>query len=419
MRIVIHSFGTRGDLAPFTGLGARLQQAGHEVAVGVHESFAPMVRAAGLEHRPLAGDVRALLAGDTGRELERGGAGVRWMTRTMSKAGSYNETMNQLGESIAEASRDADLLLLHRGTLFHGYVVAKAMGIRSMLTDLFPSSLAVTGEFPPVMFGARSFGRWGNRALATGFPRLVSPLLGFAKDFQRRMGVPAVGLSGTYREIDRSRWPILHGFSPLIVPRPADWRPGIDVVGYWWPRPDPAWQPPAELVDFLESGPPPVYFGFGSMAQNNRERLSEVVTEVVRRTKVRAVVQAGWSGLSAAGDDVLAIGDAPHEWLFPRMAAVVHHGGAGTTGAGLRAGVPAVAVTVLGDQPFWGERMTRAGVSPGWTTLNSLTAERLAELVGAAVTDPAHQRRARELAEGIATEDGAGRVVDVVSRMES
>ena len=265
-----------------------------------------------------------------------------------------------------------------------------------------------------VKLGPVSFGRWGNRAITEFVPRAAGPFVGFVKDFQRRMGVPATGLAGMYREIERQRWPILHGFSPRILPRPADWRPGIEVVGYWWPHHAPGWEPPAELVDFLESGPPPVFLGFGSMAQGEGERLSEIVTTAVHRAGVRAVVQAGWSGLTATGDDVLSIGDVPHEWLFPRMSAVVHHGGAGTTGAGLRAGVPAVTVTVLADQPFWADRLVRAGVSPGWVPLKKLTAERLADLVRQAVSDPAYRRRAEELSAGIRSEDGAGRVVDFV-----
>ncbi|MFD0491300.1 glycosyltransferase [Saccharopolyspora spinosporotrichia] len=383
----------------------------------MHDSFAPMVREAGLEHRPLAADARALLAGEVGKRLRDYGSGVRGIAEQLRHVGDFTETMNELGESVVEAARDADLLLLQSGTLIHGYTVAKAMGIPSMLTELFPSQFAATGDFPPVKLGPVSFGRWGNRAVGRVMPVAAGPFVGFVKDFQRRMGVPSNGLAGLYREIERVRWPILHGFSPRILPRPSDWRPGIDVVGYWWPHWNPDWQPPAELVDFLESGPPPVFVGFGSMAQGEGERLSEIVTEAVRAARVRAVVQAGWSELTATGDDVLAIGDVPHEWLFPRMAAVVHHGGAGTTGAGLRAGVPAVTVTVLADQPFWADRLARAGVSPGWVRLKQLSAQRLAELIGQAVSDPAYRRRAREVADGVRAEDGAGRVAEAVAEL--
>uniref|UniRef100_UPI00117EC727 glycosyltransferase n=1 Tax=Streptomyces sp. NRRL B-24572 TaxID=1962156 RepID=UPI00117EC727 len=197
----------------------------------------------------------------------------------------------------------------------------------------------------------------------------------------------------------------------LVVPRPGDWPSGADVTGYWWPaRPD-AWQPPAELVDFLQAGPPPVFLGFGSMAPGEGERLGELVAAAVKRAGVRAVVQAGWAGLSGHGSDLLAIGDVPHDWLFPRTAAVVHHGGAGTTGAGLRAGVPAVPVPVMYDQPFWASRLHALGVAPRPVPFQDLTAEALGDAVTACLTEPALRRRAAELARGIAAEDGAAPVL--------
>jgi UDP:flavonoid glycosyltransferase YjiC (YdhE family) len=141
-----------------------------------------------------------------------------------------------------------------------------------------------------------------------------------------------------------------------------------------------------------------------------------VVTAAVRRAGVRAVVQAGWAGLSGGdvdghGDDVLSVGDVPHDWLFPRTAAVVHHAGAGTTGAGLRAGVPAVAVPVLTDQPFWASRLHRLGVAPPPLPLPDLTAESLAAAITTCVCEPALRRRAAGLARRVAAEDGAGRVL--------
>ncbi|MFJ7243192.1 glycosyltransferase [Kitasatospora sp. NPDC098652] len=191
-----------------------------------------------------------------------------------------------------------------------------------------------------------------------------------------------------------------------MLPRPADWPSWARVAGYWWPaRPD-GWQPPADLVDFLRAGPPPVFIGFGSMAVGEGERLSGLVASAVERAGVRAVVQAGWAELDARSGDVLTIGDVPHDWLFPRTAAVVHHAGAGTTAAGLRAGVPAVAVPVMADQPFWAARLHDLGVAPRPVPFQSLTAEALGDAITACLTDPTHHHRATALARGLATEDG-------------
>lgn len=147
------------------------------------------------------------------------------------------------------------------------------------------------------------------------------------------------------------------------------------------------------------------------MAVGEGERLGELVAGAVKQAGVRAVVQAGWAELGGLGADVLAIGDVPHDWLFPRTAAVVHHAGAGTTAAALRAGVPAVPVPVMADQPFWASRLCELGVAPRSLPFADLTAEALAAAITDSLTEPSHRRRAAELARAIAAEDGAAAVL--------
>ena len=212
-------------------------------------------------------------------------------------------------------------------------------------------------------------------------------------------------------------WPICHGFSPAVVPRPADWPPNVHVTGYWWPARTPGWRPPDLLVDFLGAGPPPVFVGFGSMT-GSHERLNDVVAAAVERAGVRAVVQSGWAELETAGDDILLVGDVPHDWLFPRTAAVVHHAGAGTTAAGLRAGVPAVPVPFLVDQPFWADRLHRLGVSPQPLPLHELTPDTLAEALRACLDPSMYRDRATELPHRIRGEDGAAAVLRRVAHLE-
>ena len=204
-----------------------------------------------------------------------------------------------------------------------------------------------------------------------------------------------------------------------MVPRPADWRPGLEVVGYWWPAVSPGWRPPPELVDFLAAGPPPVYVGFGSMVNGN-DRLSALIEPALRRAGVRGVIQVDdreAAPVRTVTSDVITIGEAPHDWLFPRMAAVVHHAGSGTTAAGLRAGVPAVPIPMLADQPFWAARLAVLGVSPDTIPAGRLDEVRLAAAIRSAVTDPAFTDRARAVATRLAAEDGAGAVVRAVERL--
>lgn len=214
-------------------------------------------------------------------------------------------------------------------------------------------------------------------------------------------------------------WPICHGFSPSVLPRPEDWPPEVQVTGYWWPAPAAGWQPPSGLVDFLAAGPPPVFIGFGSMTPEQGDRLPDIVTEALQRAGERAVVQSGWVGLNPAGEDILLVGDVPHDWLFPRLAAVVHHAGAGTTGAGIRAGVPATAVPVLVDQPFWAARLHHLGVAPPPVPMRELTAETLAGALRSCFGSPAYQDRATELAGRVHAEDGVAPVLAQLARLAS
>ncbi|RLV04616.1 glycosyl transferase [Streptomyces griseocarneus] len=397
MRILIITTGSRGDVAPFTGLGRRLRDAGHEVAVAAHPSFAALVGGCGLVHRPLPGDPQELI-----RAWSR--AASREEVRALSRA-----YVDGLADGVATAVTDGtDLILTAFAPAPLSQAAGEALGVPVIGTHLTPA--IATGEFPlPGARGADSPGPQGNLAAGRAVVRRRDELFASAVTRLRaRLGLPADAAAAP----EEDTGPVFAGFSPSVVPRPADWPPQAAVTGYWWPsRPD-GWRPPAELADFLQAGPPPVFIGYGSMAPGEGERLSELVAAAVKQAGVRAVVQAGWAGLSGGGDDVLAIGDVPHDWLFPRTAAVVHHAGAGTTGAGLRAGVPAVPVPVMADQPFWAARLHRLGVAPRPLPFEDLTAEALAASITACVTEPAHRRRAAELARRIAAEDGAAAVLD-------
>ncbi|WP_281155571.1 glycosyltransferase [Streptomyces sp. HYC2] len=390
MRILIITAGSRGDVAPYTGLGRRLLDAGHQVAVAAHPSFEALVGGCGLEYRPVPGDPRGLI-----RDWAR--ATSREETQALTRAFA-----DGLADGVADAAAGgADLLLTAFGPAPLSRTAGEALGIPVIGTYLVPAF--ATGQFPlPNARSTDGLGPEGNLAAGRdALRRAEGVFAGAAARLRARLGLPAGAPSAP---VDIR--PVFHGFSPLVVPRPEDWPAWVVVAGYWWPaRPD-GWQPPVELVDFLQAGPPPVFIGFGSMAAGQGERLSELVAAAVKRAGTRAVVQAGWADLNGCGADVLAIGDVPHDWLFPRTAAVVHHAGAGTTAAGLRAGVPAVPVPVMADQPFWASRLYELGVAPRPVPFQDLTAESLGDAITACLSEPAHRRRAAELARGIAAEDG-------------
>ena len=209
----------------------------------------------------------------------------------------------------------------------------------------------------------------------------------------------------------------LYCYSPSLVPTPADWPPGTVATGYWLREQGDNAQPADPgLERFVAAGAPPVYVGFGSSVGPDPARVGAAVRGAVRQAGVRAVIASGWGGLSGVRDDsdVLVMESAPHRWLFPRVAAVVHHGGAGTTAAGLLAARPTVVCPFQGDQYFWGAAVHRAGAGPQPLPANKLTPSRLASAIRQALDDSAMHARTPELSERIAQEDGATRASEQI-----
>ncbi|WJK38292.1 glycosyltransferase [Solwaraspora sp. WMMA2056] len=406
MRVEIITAGSRGDVAPYTGLGRTLHAAGHQVTVTTHRNFTGLVTDAGLTFRELPGDPHAAQLTPGGRRLHRLGGGLRGTAEFVRQGRRY---LDDLGAGLVDAGTDADVLLLATTTAPLGYSLAQRRGIPSV--GVFLQPVAATGDFPPVLLGDRSFGRAGNRALGRAAGAVSARVYdGASRRLRRRLGLPPVPLAALLAQAEAEHWPVLVGVSPSVLPRPTDWRRGLEMAGYWWPATDPHWTAPPQLTAFLRDGPPPVLVTFGSMAALHPQA-GTVIGAALRRAGVRAIVQAGWGDLRIDGDDVLGIGEVPHDWLLPQVAAVVHHAGAGTTAAGLRAGVPAVTVPLIADQPFWAARLARLGVGAAPLPGRRLTAGALAAAVRTVLDQPEYAERARRLAERIAAEDGSARVL--------
>jgi UDP:flavonoid glycosyltransferase YjiC (YdhE family) len=223
--------------------------------------------------------------------------------------------------------------------------------------------------------------------------------------------------TGPFRAI-RATAPTLLAYSPSVVPTPADWPASVHVTGYWFLDEPAGWQPPADLVAFLEGGPPPVYVGFGSMPDREAQQMTALVVRALELCGQRGVLLSGWSGLGGATlpGTIHHLESIPHAWLFPRVAAVVHHGGAGTTAAGLRAGVPSIVTPFLSDQYFWAARVAALGVGPESVSYHKLTAERLAEMIRQATTDEAMRAQARVMGQRIEAERGVERAVELIEQ---
>ncbi|MDT5398279.1 MAG: sterol 3beta-glucosyltransferase [Mycobacterium sp.] len=405
--VLIVAIGSRGDVAPLTGIGVCLKAAGHEVAIAAYTPFADIITQCGLGFRELPAVPDPATAGDANP--------MKGLAAFASPAG-----MRAMGEAVLAAVGDepADIVLLSPFSEMAGHPLAEAKGIPSIGVRLQP--LSRTKDYPPTVLGAWSAGAMGNQLAADAGAWLMDRTYGgVVAGFRRDLGLPKTSTRALRRRRTEAHWPVLHGYSPTVAPRPRDWRAGLEVTGYWWPADGPDWAPPAALTDFLAAGPAPVFVGFGSMmtTAGRAEELSTVIQAAARQAGVRAVVQTGWAGLDAVDDDVLTIGDVPHSWLFPQVAAVAHHCGAGTTAAGLRAGVPTIALPAFGDGPFWASRLQPLGVSAATIPQRRLDVERLAEAMRSAASDPGLRVRTQQLARRIDGEDGAAQVLSVVESL--
>jgi len=412
MRVVVLAVGSRGDVEPFVALGTRLRAAGHQVTLATHREFHELAGRYGVDVAELPGDPREMLATPAGRVLlaARTPVGlVRGLRRLMDGiADSY--------PYAERAAAGADVVVYSTLALV-GITVADWLGVPAVAAHLQPAQ--PTRAFPtPTLPTTRPMPRPVNRTTWRLAETLVwrefVPALNAER---RRLSLSDLPRRAPSRWPDASRPTSLFGYSASVVPVPADWPSDVHVTGYWWNDPHPGWVPDPALVSFLGAGDPPVYLGFGSMRGDEPEKVARTLVAAARRVGRRAVLSGGWAGLAVAGAvDVLSVDDVPHAWLFPQMAAVVHHGGAGTTAATLRAGVPSVVVPHMVDQFFWARRLQQLGAAPAPVPRRRLDDVLLADVLAEAL-QPATVQAARAVAGQLSAEDGPGSAVEVIERV--
>ncbi len=415
MRLAIVTVGTRGDVQPLVALGLRLRASGHDVTIVTHDDFEPMVTAHGFAFRRIGGSMKQLVESADGREWLESGDSLRRYMKTMRRI--FTPLIETWNSDVLAATDGFDALLAYPFAVgaFHAAELRGVPIVMLPYVPFVPSRELTHIFFPPPPFFCGIYNRLSWEIAMRAF---WAPFMQGHQAFRERIGlrrVPQPTLS--HWVLDRHT-PTVHLYSALLEPRPSDWPSWVEVAGFCHLDTSPDWQPPPRLADFLASGAPPVYVGFGSMTGRDPEELARIAVDAVRGARQRAVMVTGWGGLGEAdlGDDVLVLPDAPHDWLFPRCAAVVHHGGAGTTAAGLRAGRPTVVTPFFGDQPYWGRRVAALGAGPRPIQKRALAAPALADAISRAVNDAPMRGRAAELGERLRAEDGTGRAVSAIER---
>lgn len=414
------TLGTRGDVQPFIALARGLLAAGHEVVLAAPQRFAGFVAGHGV---PFAGvdDGPMRLMDDPARvgAMIEGGMGAR-LRQIRTMPAMFTQVLADCWDVASHGVGAGADVVVHNGQIIAGQHVAEKLGIPAVLALPIPMYVP-TSEFP-----------WPGVELPTWLPALANRatfkgMQGAAAMFGRvvdrwreeTLGLPRRrGRHDPLRRPDNGQAPVLHAFSPSVLPPPPDWPDSVHTTGYWFLPPSDEALPP-QVEDFLRAGDTPVFVGFGSMSGLDPVRTTALVLEAARRAGTRLVVGAGWGGLdsSTSGDDVLAVEDVDYQRLFPRVAAVVHHGGAGTTGAAFASGRPQVVCPFVADQPFWARLAHNRGVAPAPQPQRHLTAAGLASAITTAATDPDMARAAEEMGHRVRAEDGISAAVTALERI--
>ncbi len=411
MKITILTYGSRGDVQPFLALACGLQKRGHEVILAAPHRFAGFVGERQVPFIPLAGDPEeiSLRINDAGTNVIRIIASFRDYVFSIAP---------QVSKSAFAACEGADLIVHSLLFTTGGHSWAREHGVPDVSVQTFPM-FASTREFPSVAaayvprgplsylshwLAQQAFWLGGNSGYAP--VQRAHPEIPYPKKL--------------YWPFDRSvplsrRTPLLCACSPSVLPRPADWPEYAVMTGYLFLDHNEDDRLPAGLADFLSAGQPPVCVTFGSMVNRETQRITRDLLSAIAAAHRRAIVLTGW-GRPFAGleqEDVFWLESAPHHWLLPRCSLVVHHGGAGTTAAGFRAGIPQVIVPHTADQPFWGRLVHQLGVGPLPLSIRRSSVNSFASALAQA-SEIGIRNRARALGEKVDAEHGVETAVQSI-----
>lgn len=409
MKMIILTYGSRGDVQPFIPLSLGLMARGHSVSLAAPSRFKTFVEDHRIPFVPLAGDPE-----DLSRQLND--AGYNFLKQ-------FRELMNhaiQIGAEIQrqteEACKDADLIIHTFAHAVGGHTLAREKNIPDIHIQGFPM-FTPTGDYPNVTLPNWKFRSW-NR-FTHKFAQKMSwwgAKFGY-EQVRRRAGLSRRKLYSPFDDDRlRPRTPVLCAWSPSVIPPSSDWPPNVHITGYLFDQEDIVFQPDPNLESFLDASTAPICVSFGSMLNQDAAKIDRVVREALRQTGHRGVILSGWSDLkNESSEEFLYLDAVPHTWLLPRCTMVIHHGGAGTTSAGLRAGIPNIVIPHTADQPFWGNRVHHIGAGPRPISLKKLSVENLTRAI-AEGNSPAIRKRAQAIGQALRSEDGVGHSIQWIEK---
>ncbi|KAE7997956.1 hypothetical protein FH972_002542 [Carpinus fangiana] len=411
LQIVILIVGTRGDVQPFIAIGKRLQDYGHRVRLATHSNFKEFVLTAGLEFYPLGGDPKVL----AGYMVKNKG----FLPSGPSDIPTQRNQMKEIIYSLLPACKDpdidsgipfkADAIIANPPAYGHTHV---AEALKVPIHIFFTMPWTPTSEFPHPLSrvkqqaGYRLSYQIVDSLIWLGIRDMINDVR--KKKLKLRPVTYLSGSQGSDTDI-----PYGYIWSPHLVPKPKDWGPKVDVVGFCFLDLASNYEPPESLVKWLEDGEKPIYIGFGSLPVQEPEKMTQIIVDALEMTRQRGIINKGWGGLgnlTKPNKSIYLLDNCPHDWLFLQCKAVVHHGGAGTTAAGLKAACPTTIVPFFGDQPFWGERVQARGVGPAPIPVEEFSLNKLVDAIKF-MLEPKVKERAVELAKAMENEDGVAGAV--------
>jgi sterol 3beta-glucosyltransferase len=421
MKVFILVYGTRGDVQPCVALACALNQAGHDAVLAGPASFESWVTDYSVKYAPLDNGLTRLWDNPQMREAKSGVRGlpaIRAFTEAVHRPGIPE--MPRILDDAWAAAQGADVVV-HSAPLLAiaSHHIAEKLGVPLVLSQMYPL-FAPTGEFPIALYRFPAEDRFPaslTRATYRAFLFMLRGTTGRDVDAwrERTLGLPR-RRRNLLRRPDGGPVPVVNAVSAHVLPPPPDWPEWVHTTGYWFLQAPPDWAPPQRLVDFLADGEPPIYVGFGSMAGRDSQHMGRTIIDAVHRAKVRAVLATGSGGLAAdeVPPDVFMVDQVPHDWLFPRVTAVVHHGGPGTAAVAIAAGRPQIICPFMADQPFWGNHLHRIGLACPPMRSSALTATALADAIRTATSDSSMATRAQTLASRLRAENGTAAAVSVL-----
>ena len=431
LNIVIMVIGSRGDIQPFIKVGRILkEQHKHRVRVATHPAFKKFVEEdCGLEFFSAGGDPSELMAymvknpglipsfetikhGEIGRRREAMAEMFRGFWRACVEPTDGEEGKTS-GETFV-----ADAIISNPPVMCHAHC-AERLGCPLHIMFTFPYT--PTQSFPHPLANIKKSNVDESYTNFMSYPLVEMFTWQGLGDLVNNFRIETLGLDPVSTlwapgQLYRLKVPHTYMWSPGLVPKPHDWGPEIDLAGFVFLDLASSFQPPKDLVEFIEAGDAPVYIGFGSIVVDDPDTFTNLIFGAIKKAGVRALVSKGWGGLGAGGnvpENVFLLDNVPHDWLFPRCKAVIHHGGAGTTAIGLKCGIPTMIVPFFGDQPFWGAMVAAAKAGAHeCIPYHDLTLDKLSEGIEQCLTENA-KANAQRIADSIVKEgDGAANAVD-------